>query len=99
MKIYVGNLSFETREQDLEQAFGAYGRVESVSIVIDRATNRSRGFGFVEMADADGQAAIRGLDGEELQGRALKVNEARPQNAPGGGGRGGGGRDRGPRRY
>lgn len=99
MKIYVGNLSFETREQDLEQAFAAYGKVQSAAIVIDRDTNRSRGFGFVEMDDADGQAAIKGLQGEELQGRALKVNEARPQNAPRSGGGGGGGRDRGPRRY
>lgn len=97
MKIYVGNLSFDTREQDLEQAFAAYGKVESVAVVMDRATNQSRGFGFVEMADADAQAAIKGLQGEELQGRALKVNEARPQNTGGGGG--GGGRDRGPRRY
>jgi len=93
MKIYVGNLSFDTRESDLERAFAPYGRVESVSVVMDRATNQSRGFGFVEMADADGQAAIKGLNGEELMGRALKVNEARPQNVGGGGG------GRGPRRY
>ena len=99
MKIYVGNLSFETTEQDLERAFAAYGRVESVAVVMDRATNQSRGFGFVEMSDADGQAAIKGLQGEELKGRALKVNEARPQTGGGGGGGGGGSRGRAPRRY
>jgi RNA recognition motif-containing protein len=94
MKIYVGNLSFETGERELEQAFAAYGKVESAAVVMDRETNQSRGFGFVEMSDADGQSAIKGLQGEELQGRALKVNEARPQNASGGGNR-----DRGARRY
>jgi len=93
MKIYVGNLSFDTRESDLERVFAQYGSVQSVAVVMDRATNQSRGFGFVEMSDADGQAAIKGLQGEELMGRALKVNEARPQNTGGGGG------GRGPRRY
>jgi len=93
MKIYVGNLSFETRESDLEQAFAEYGRVESVRVVMDRSTNQSRGFGFVEMSDEDGPAAIEGLNGTELQGRSLKVNEARPQGSRGGGG------SRGGRRY
>jgi len=95
MKIYVGNLSFDTSDSDLERAFAQYGNVESARVVIDRATNQSRGFGFVEMADQDATAAIHGLDGNELQGRSLKVNEARPQNSSGGGGfggsRGGGG--------
>lgn len=99
MKLYVGNLSYSVTDDDLRQAFASFGQVESARVITDRETNRSRGFGFVEMPDDDGRAAIQGLDGYELQGRALKVNEARPQEdrprrqfRPDGGSRGGGGR-------
>ncbi len=94
MNIYVGNLSFQTTERDLEDAFSGYGEVQSARIAIDRDTNRSRGFGFVEMANqAEAEAAIAGLNGKDLQGRTLTVNEARPREdrGGGGGGRGGGG--------
>jgi len=78
-KIYVGNLSFRTTESDITQAFSGYGAVESVSIITDRDTGRSKGFGFVEMADhADADKAINALNGTELGGRNLTVNEARP---------------------
>lgn len=92
MKLYVGNLSFNTSTQDLNELFGTIGTVESTNIIEDRETGRSRGFGFVEMStQADGEAAISQLDGKEVDGRALKVNEAKPQtrSAGGGGGRGG----------
>jgi cold-inducible RNA-binding protein len=93
MKIYVGNLSYEVTEEDLRQAFEQSGQVESVSIINDKYSGRSKGFGFVEMpSNAEGQAAIEGLNGKELKGRALNVNEARPrtENRGGyGGGRGG----------
>lgn len=90
MNIYVGNLSYTTTEADLKRAFEGYGRVDSARTVVDRDTNRSKGFGFVEMPDSgEGQAAIAGLDGRDLDGRTIKVNEARPKNE---GGRGGGGR-------
>lgn len=79
-KIYVGNLSFEATESEVEQLFGQHGEVQSVAIVTDRDTGRSRGFGFVEMTDdAQGQAAIDAIDGSELGGRSLKVNKARPR--------------------
>lgn len=92
MNIYVGNLSYNTSERDLEEAFGAYGEVTSARIVIDRDTNRPRGFGFVEMANkAEAEAAIAALNGKELQGRTLTVNEARPREERGAGYRGGGG--------
>ena len=84
MKIYVGNLSYQTTDSDLEQAFAAYGEIQSARVILDKDTRRSRGFGFVEMSDEDGQAAIQGLDGSVVQGRALKVNEARPQESGGG---------------
>ncbi len=91
MNIYVGNLSYDTTEDGLREAFGAHGQVDSARIVIDKYTNQSRGFGFVEMADnAEGQAAIDALNGADLDGRTLKVNEARPREE-GRGGRGGGG--------
>ena len=78
-KIYVGNLSFQTTESDITQAFAGFGHVESVSIITDRDTGRSKGFGFVEMADqADADKAIKALNGTELGGRNLTVNEARP---------------------
>ncbi len=89
MNIFVGNLSFSTKEDGLRAAFEAYGQVSSARVVTDRETGRSRGFAFVEMAnDAEAQAAIAALDGREIDGRALKVNEARPKAE---GGRGGGG--------
>jgi len=94
--IFVGNLSFNTNEDELRQAFEAYGQVERVSILTDRDTGRSRGFGFVEMAsNEDGEKAIAALNGSQLGGRTINVNEARPKTERGGGG--GGGRDRGDR--
>jgi cold-inducible RNA-binding protein len=100
MKIYVGNLSYEVTEEDLRQAFEPFGQVESTNVIKDKYSNRSKGFGFVEMpAKAEAQAAIDGLNGKELKGRTLNVNEARPrtesQRGKGGreggrGGRGGG---------
>ena len=91
MNIYVGNLSYEVTQDDLRQAFEAHGEVSSVSIIMDKMTGRSRGFGFVEMPDqAAGQAAINALNLQEIRGRAMTVNEARPKSE-GGGSRGGGG--------
>lgn len=105
MKLYVGNLPFSTTNQDLNDIFGEIGSVESCNVIEDRETGRSRGFGFVEMANKeDGERAIAELNGKEINGRELKVNEAKPQerrsgggyNGGGGGGYGGGGgRDRG----
>jgi RNA recognition motif-containing protein len=93
MKLYVGNISFNTTNQDLNDLFGQIGTVESANIIEDRETGRSRGFGFVEMASqADGENAIAQLNGKEVDGRALKVNEAKPQQNRGGGYGGGGGR-------
>ena len=92
MKLYVGNLSFNSSTQDLEQLFGAVGTVESVNIIEDRETGRSRGFAFVEMSSqAEGEKAIADLNGKEIDGRELKVNEAKPQEKRAGGGYGGGG--------
>ncbi len=92
MNIYVGNLSHEMTEEELRQAFEAFGQVESVTVIKDKFTGESRGFGFVEMpAKAEAQAAIEGLNAQEMKGRALNVNEARPREERGrGGGRGGG---------
>lgn len=96
MKLYVGNLSFNTTHQDLNDLFAQVGSVTSANIIEDRETGRSRGFAFVEMAsDDEGQNAIAQLNGKEVDGRELKVNEAKPQNSGGGGrgnSRGGGGR-------
>ena len=90
MNIYVGNLSFEATEEDLRQAFDPFGQISAVRVITDRDTGRSKGFGFVEMPDnAEAQAAISGLNDKELQGRSLKVNEARPRSE---GRRDGGGR-------
>ena len=95
MKLYVGNLSFNTAEQQLEELFASVGQVASVRLVRDRATGQSRGFAFVEMADADqGRAACSALDQREFEGRRLTVNEARPQERNGGFAGGGGGRAR-----
>jgi cold-inducible RNA-binding protein len=80
MNIYVGNLSFDTRDNDLESAFAAFGAVSSARVIMDRETNRSKGFGFVEMdSKEDGERAIAELDGTDFQGRNVKVNEARPR--------------------
>ena len=98
MKLYVGNLSFQTSSDDLQQLFAQVGTVESASVVEDRETGRSRGFGFVEMASKEeGQAAIEQFNGKDFQGRNLTVNEARPREdrGGGGGGRGGYGGNRG----
>ena len=97
--IFVGNLSFNTAEDELRQLFETYGQVDRVSILTDRETGRSRGFAFVEMANnEEGEKAIAGLNGKEVGGRTINVNEARPKaERPGGGGGGGGGRDRGRR--
>jgi len=97
MKLYVGNLSFKTNTQDLEQLFAQVGTVESTNIIEDRETGRSRGFGFVEMSSKEeGERAIEEFNGKELDGRELKVNEAKPQESRGaGGGRGGYGGGRG----
>jgi cold-inducible RNA-binding protein len=91
-KLYVGNLSFNTSEQDLEAKFGEFGTVQSANLIEDRETGRSRGFGFVEMSSAEeAQAAIAALDGQDMDGRNLKVNEAKPREDRGGFGGGGGG--------
>lgn len=95
-KLYVGNLPYSVRDQDLEQAFGQFGTVTSAKVMMERDTGRSKGFGFVEMgSDAEAQAAINGMHGQPLGGRAIVVNEARPMEPrpprSGGGGFGGGG--------
>ncbi|HXV41660.1 MAG TPA: RNA-binding protein [Anaerolineae bacterium] len=109
MNIYVGNLAWAVTDDDLRQAFEGYGEVTSASIIKDKFTGQSRGFGFVEMPNsAEAQAAITALDNQDLKGRAIKVNEARPverreggggggRGPRGGGSRGGGDRDRGGR--
>jgi RNA recognition motif-containing protein len=94
-KLYVGNLAYSVRDDSLTQAFAQFGTVTSAKVMMDRETGRSKGFGFVEMgSDAEAQAAINGMNGQQLQGRPLVVNEARPrEERPGGyGGGGGGGR-------
>jgi RNA recognition motif-containing protein len=92
-KLYVGNLSFQSTEDDIRAAFEAHGTVTSVSMITDRETGRPRGFAFVEMSSgAEAQAAIQALDGQDLDGRNLKVNVAKPRESRGGGG--GGRRDR-----
>ena len=103
-KLYVGNLTYGVTDSTLEQMFAAFGTVQSAQVIMDRDTGRSKGFGFVEMkSDQEAQAAMTGLNGKEVEGRALTVNEARPKTEGGGGGRGGrggsgggygGGRDR-----
>ena len=89
-RLYVGNLAFDATSEDLQELFGQAGGCESASVVTDRGTGQSRGFGFVEMASsADAQKAIQQLDGHEFKGRALRVNEAREDSRGGRGGRGG----------
>ena len=101
-KLYVGNLPYTVRDEDLQQSFSAYGSVNSAKVMMERDTGRSKGFGFVEMgSDAEAQAAVEGMNGQSLGGRSLVVNEARPMEArpprtggfggPRGGGGGGGG--------
>lgn len=95
-KLYVGNLPYSLRDNDLEQAFSAFGKVTSAKVMMERDTGRSKGFGFVEMgSDAEAQAAIKGMNGQNMGGRDLVVNEARPMEPrpprSGGGGFGGGG--------
>lgn len=92
-KIYVGNLSYQTTEESLQNAFSGFGTVKSVAIIRDHETGQSRGFGFVEMDnDQEAAAAMAGMNGANLDGRTLTVNEARPKATGGGGGGGGGGR-------
>jgi RNA recognition motif-containing protein len=107
-KLYVGNLSYETTDSDLQTMFAAHGTVTSAQVIMDRDTGRSKGFGFVEMgSDHEAQNAIKALNGQQSGGRALTVNEARPKEAGGGrsggggygGGRSGGGGHGGSRRY
>ena len=93
-RIYVGNLSWNTSEDELRDFFAAFGSVTSVSIITDRDTGRSRGFAFVEMDDADATRAIQEANGKELGGRSLRIDEAQERQRGGGGGGGGGGRDR-----
>ena len=86
-KLYVGNLGYDVGDPDLQQMFAGHGKVDSASVIMDRSTGQSKGFGFVEMStDAEAQAAITALDGKEHSGRAIKVNEAKPRPAGGGGG-------------
>ena len=99
-KLYVGNLPYSFRDDDLQQAFAAHGTVSSAKVMMERDTGRSKGFGFVEMgSDAEAQAAIEGMNGQSLGGRSITVNEARPMEArpprTGGGGYGGGDRSGG----
>ncbi len=94
-KLYVGNLSYDTTDSDLQRLFDEFGTVESAQVIVDRDSGRSKGFGFVEMSnDQEAQAAIDALNGQEVGGRALTVNEAKPREDRGGRG-GGGGRGRG----
>ncbi|MCH7735599.1 MAG: RNA-binding protein [Chloroflexi bacterium] len=92
MNIFVGNLSYDSSDEDLQTAFAVHGQVESAKVIMDRMTGRSRGFGFVEMPNnQEGQAAIDALNGADLQGRPLTVNQAKPREERGGGGGGYGG--------
>ena len=94
-KLYVGNLPFTATEDSVRTLFSAHGTVEKVSLIVDSDTGRPRGFGFVEMSNADATRAMQALNGKDFEGRALKVNEAQDRDRSGGGGRRGGG----PRRY
>jgi cold-inducible RNA-binding protein len=99
-KLYVGNLPFSATEDSVRALFSKHGTVEKVSMITDRETGRPRGFGFVEMSNADASRAMQALDGTDFDGRPLKVNEAQERSGGGGGNRGGGGGGRGgPRRY
>jgi len=100
-KLYVGNLSFSSTEDEIRNVFSAYGEVHSVALITDRETGRLRGFGFVEMDDEGAMAAIQGVNGKDVGGRTLKVNEAqdKPRSGGGGGGYGGHGGGGGGRRW
>ena len=99
-KLYVGNLAYSTTDSELQQMFEAHGTVQSAQVIMDRDTGRSKGFGFVEMgSDQEAQAAIAALNGKEVGGRTLTVNEARPKTEGGGGGGRGGYGGGGGRRY
>ena len=99
-KLYVGNLTYDVTDSDLEAMFAAHGTVESAQVIMDRDTGRSKGFGFVEMkTDQEAQTAIQALNGQDSGGRPLTVNEARPRPEGGRGGRGGSGGGFGGRRY
>ncbi len=93
MKIYVGNLPFSATEESLRALFSAHGTVEKISLITDRDTGKPRGFGFVEMSNSDASRAMQALNGQDFEGRALRINEAQERQRSGGGGRGG------PRRY
>lgn len=95
-KIYVGNLPFTATEDNVRELFAPHGTVEKISLITDRDTGQARGFGFVEMSNADASRAIQALNGTQLDGRSLKINEAQDRDRAGGGGGGGRG---GPRRY
>ena len=98
-KLYIGNLGYDVSSSDLEGLLSPHGTVQSAEVIMDRSTGQSKGFGFVEMdSDAEAQAAIAALDGQDHGGRALKVNEAKPREPRGGGGYGGGGGGGGGRR-
>ena len=99
MRIYVGNLAFSVNDHELNSIFGEFGEVKSAQVIIDRDTGRSRGFGFVEMDDDNGRKSIDELNGREVGGRALVVNEARERQARSGGGGGGGSRGGGGGRW
>jgi len=90
MKLFVGNLSFNTTQQTLEETFGQYGQVDEVAVITDRETGRPRGFAFVTMEDNAAREAIEALNGQDLEGRSINVNEAKPRESRGGGGGGGG---------
>ncbi|MBK8598452.1 MAG: RNA-binding protein [Holophagales bacterium] len=92
MKLYVGNLSYNTTDSTLNDLFAPYGQVESARVITDRDTGSSKGFGFVEMSNSDAQKAMGALNGREIDGRAIRVNEAKPQESRTGGGGGGRGR-------
>ena len=98
-KLYIGNLPFSATEDDIRETFGAHGKVHSVALIMDRETGRPRGFGFIEMDDDAAMAAQQALDGKEMGGRALKVNEAQDKPRGGGGGGYGGGRGGGGDRW
>ena len=95
MKLYVGNTSFDTSEETLRNTFAQYGEVEDIAVITDRETGRPRGFAFITMPDDAARAAIDGLNGQDLDGRALNVSEARAKTERSGGGGGGGGNRRG----
>ena len=98
--LYVGNLSYDVTDESLEELFSQHGSVDSAKVIMDRDSGRSKGFGFVEMStEAEAKAAIDALDGQEFEGRPLRVNEAKPRENRGGGGGGGGGGFGGRRRY